>query len=455
MDAAVERLNPADAMALAASLYDARRFGEAANLYEAAWRADPGDHLAAHMTGLALSQDQRHDKALPWFDRAAAALRDELVAVACNRGGALGELGRSEEALTLFNGMARASPNNPLVHYNRGLVLMQMGQYDEAIRDFDIALDLDPRDDKARFGRGFARLVLGDYVKGFEDYEHRLKDDIDDPDAELWTGQQELAGKTILIYGEMGFGDSIMFLRYVPILQDAGARVLLAMPPAIRPWAAMIHGVAVLDDDRSKWPPFDYWIRAMSLAWACETGPGNVPPPVFIKADGVEIAKWRKLTEGRGELRVGLCWTGSTRSKYDNHRSVALADLAALFDVPGCRFFSLQKDVRDSDREAFEALPIVDLAKDFVSFRDTFHAMKALDLVITVDTSVAHMAGTVGVPTWVMLSAFRTYWLWIQKRKDSPWYPSVSVLRQEKDGDWSGVIGTVAERLRMAVKAAA
>ncbi len=451
-------LNVGESVVLADDLFLAGRYAEAAPIYAAVAEAGACGVHVAHALAICLGETARHEESLVWLSRAAALIRSEMIALTLNRGKALGELNRTQEALAVYDSLLLQAPGHPLAHYGRALMHMQSGRHREAIVGFDEVLALDPANDKAVFGRGFANLVLGNYAEGFRDYEARLKDDVVEPAAALWDGSQEIAGKTVLVLGDMGLGDCIMFLRFVPLMQARGARVVVAMNEAVRPIAAGLPGVIAVDGDRANWPKLDYWVRAMSLAWCFRVTAETVPAPTPLRFDPALLEDWRHHIRGPG-LKVGLVWSGSPQSRYDQHRSVPLDHLGPLFTVPGVTFYSLQLGVRDTDQPAFgeltrwrmsplSNLPMVDLSPHLTDFRQTAHAMKCLDLVVTVDTSVAHMAGTVGVPTLVMLTAFRTYWLWIEQRETSPWYPSVKVVRQQQDGDWSGVVAAVREHIR-------
>lgn len=426
---------PDQARQLAGELMLQDRFAEAATLWRGLLKAWPGNPLAMHALAICLLEDKRGAEALPLLDQAAAAHRDELVALAANRARALADTSRAEEALVLLDNILRTYPQHLPSYYNRGLVRLQLGQHEAAIADLDHVLEHEPGNDNARFGRGFARLVLGDYERGFADYECRLRDVIEEPTAPQWTGEQEVAGKAILVMSEQGLGDNIMFARYLPLLVARGAKVIVAVTEGVKPLLEHLKGVEVIDEDGR--PGCDYWVRFMSLAHCFGTRVDTVPPPL-------ELDKSTPVFRQPGEtFKVGLCWAGSPHSRYDEHRSIPLEQLRPLFDLPNTTFVSLQKEIRDSDRAAFEefkARGLVDLAPTLTNFRATAHAMRHLDAMVTVDTSVAHLAGTVGIPTYVLLTAFRTYWLWIAQRRDSPWYPSISCIRQPRDGDWASVV---------------
>ena len=293
---------------------------------------------------------------------------------------------------------------------------------------------------------------LATILTAFRDFEHREKDAITTT-GEEWTGAQCLFGKTILVHAEMGSGDTIQFSRYLPMMVAKHAKVIAVVHPGIRPLLEGMPGVTFCGEDEPL-PAADYWIRLMSLARAFRTEVFTVPPPTSIRYDETFLGLWRSAFS-RGAFNVGLCWSGNTISKYDVHRSIParfLKPLVALGERLPIHFYSFQQEVREGDRAAFEAMGIVSLG-EFDDFRDTAHAMKHLDLMITCDTSVAHMAGTVGIPTWVLLTKFRTYWLWIHGRVTTPWYKSMECFKQETDGDWPEVIARVTKRLAGLVEA--
>jgi tetratricopeptide (TPR) repeat protein len=446
-------LNPFDTMALAAEAFRTGQYEMAEQMFRALEQHAPGDHNYKHMIAVALMGQEKYTEAMPYLDQSVSLLRNELIAITINRGMALGELGKSPEALQIFDNLLRSVPNDPLVHYNRGLILMQFARWDEAIAELEVLLSVDPDNDKARFARGFCYLVKGDYAQGFRDYEFRKKDRIEDPGVPLWTGEQSLKGKTILVHGEQGLGDNIMFARYLPLMVERGAAVFVWTPSVVRPLLSHLEGVTLLGDDRDTWPQFDLWVRFMSLAWCFRTVQSTIPAPVALVYDNARLMEIEQLLGAKHRINVGVCWAGSLKSRYDAYRTVPLQTLAPLFDTPNVGFYSLQVDIRDSDKELFDQLvaggKLTDLRPQLKNFSDTAHIMHELDFVITVDTSVAHLAGTVGVPTLVMLTNYRTYWLWIEKQTKSPWYPSLKLFRQVQDGDWPSVVDRIYRQLTL------
>jgi tetratricopeptide (TPR) repeat protein len=457
-------LNPRDAMLVAQELFKTGQLDEALSIYRSVADGEPDNFDAWQNVGLCLARLKRYAEALPEYDRAMRIAFTGMRMATLNRSQALGELARSDEAIGLLNGLLRSMPDDAHALYNRGVLLMQVERHEEAIADFERSLAIDPTcaAGDAVFCRGFANLVLGNYAEGFRDFEHRLKDNIAAAQCHgaEWTGEQDLAGRTILILSEMGHGDMIQFGRYLPMLVERGAAVQVMVHPGVRPLLDGRPGITTIDEDAAL-PITDYWCHMMSLAGAFRIARDAVPPPLPIDYDQALLRKWRGEipASGRGariELNVGLCWAGSPRSRYDEHRSIPLAALAPLIAFGAARgiaFHGFQQEIRDSDRDAFHRLHLrhaphfPHVGPLLNDFRDTAHAMRCLDLMITVDTSVAHMAGTVGIPTWVLLTKFRTYWLWQRGLDTTPWYPAMRCIRQTTDGDWAPVIRTVIGRL--------
>jgi tetratricopeptide (TPR) repeat protein len=444
-------LNPSDALSLGGELFKANRLEEAFAAFRAVAEEQPENFAARHQTGLALSQLKRYAEALPHYDAAMAILVTELIMVTLNKSVALGEQGRSEEGISLLQGLLRAQPNHAHALYNLGILQMQIEQFEEALLSFKRCLEIDPDAayGDALFCRGFANLVLGNYLEGFRDFEHRLKDNIKGgpaQGAELRPGTN-LNGKTVLVLSEMGQGDMIQFGRYVQILARHARRVYLVAGPGI---AALFREQARIElvPEGAVLPAADYWAHMMGLAHVYETTVDSVPPPLRINYDMDLLRAWRKIIPNDGVMNVGLCWAGSPTSRYDEHRSVPLEMLTPLIELAQgkrIRFYSLQQTIREADKEAFNDANVAAIGDGLTDFRQTAHAMRCLDLVITVDTSVAHLAGTVGVPTWILVTRFRTYWLWIKGMITTPWYPSVELIRQPVHGNWPSAI-TVARR---------
>jgi FkbM family methyltransferase len=353
------------------------------------------------------------------------------------------EHGDTFGSLARFDSLVGKYPDYQPARLNRGIVRMQAMQLEGAIEDFEYLLSTGCAENTAlvKFSRGFANLVLGNLKQGFVDFEYRkVRGDLGPPKPG-WDGRSSLKGKIVHVVGEMGYGDNLMFSRYIPMLQERGAKVILSIPPTMQSLMACIPGLGdIITVDEL--PECDHRIRMMSLAHIFGTDIDTVPAPTALKLPTLMSRKWGAGLS-KSKLNVGLCWCGSRESFYDKHRTIPLDALSQLFEIAGIDFYSLVLDVRKTDVEAFDRLPVVDVGTQVASFLDTACLVSKLDLVITCDTSVAHLAGTLGVPTWVMLTSFRTYWLWIRGREDNPWYPSARCFRQDIDGEWGSVVARV------------
>jgi hypothetical protein len=299
------------------------------------------------------------------------------------------------------------------------------------------------------------RLMLGDYAQGWAQYEWRwrttqFEEAVRDLGAPLWLGREDLRGRTILLHGEQGLGDTLQFCRYAPKVAALGATVVLEVQAGLEGLLARLKGVDRIVTRGAALPPFDFQTPLASLPLALGAGPdGDLVP--YLSADPEQAAAWAaRLADPSAPLRVGLCWAGGTRPDQpiahaiDKRRSLPLEALTPLADIPGLQLYSLQKgppsaqlaDVR------WPGPPIVDLTDELKDFADTAALAANLDLVITCDTSTAHLVGGLGKPVWI-LNRFDSCWRWLHDRGDSPWYPSARLFTQTAPGDWDGVVGRV------------
>ena len=460
-----------DSLLLARDFFKAGLLEDAYKLYLTLASIEPGNWDVVHNVAYTLAALKRYDEAILWYDKAMQIAVSQMNIVTLNKSQALGEIGCSGEAIHMLqNGLLRAQPDHINGLYNLGVLLMQEERFDEAQSVLDRAMLIDPdaAQGNAKFCRGFANLVLGNYIDGFRDFEDRLKDNIKGgpgqgeelrPEHVLprkvgeygHTGRPHVAGRTVLVLSEMGRGDVIQFGRFIPLLLERGAKVVLGTDRGIGSLFDQ-YPVQQFDINNDPLPETDYWCHMMGLAHVFQITVDTVPPPLSIVYEPDLLREWRQRIPDDGTLNVGLCWAGSPTSRYDEHRSIPLAQLEPLLDLVDeerVRFYSLQQNVRESDKEAADyfGADLIHIGERFTDFRQTAHAMKCLDLVITVDTSVAHMAGTVGVPTWILTTRFRTYWLWLKGRVDTPWYPSVNLIRQPVHGNWPSAVAVARERL--------
>jgi Flp pilus assembly protein TadD len=431
------------------------RLEEAEACYREAIARD--GRLAESMTnlGVVLAARGRLADATAWYARAIAA-DSQMAPAHSNLGAALAKLDRPEEAETLHRRAIALKPDFADAHYNLGVALHDQGRFAEALACYDRAVALKPDFVDARWNRAFNLLLGGNYADGWREHEWRWRRKEQPPGSfaqPMWGGEP-IAGRTILLHAEQGFGDTLQFMRYVPLVAARGARVVLRVQRAVFRLAAAFAGVAQVIRDDDVPPPFDLHCPLLSLPLAFGTTLDTVPAAVpYVEADTGAAARWRERL-GSG-LKVGLVWAGSPQHKNDRNRSVAFEHLAALFAVPGVRWFSLQVGERRADLAQAAPGAIADIADGLTDFADTAAAIAGLDLVISVDTAVAHLAGALAKPVWLMLP-FVPDWRWLIGREDNPWYPTLRTFRPPRRGDWEAVVGKVAEALtRRAGEAAA
>lgn len=373
-----------------------------------------------------------------------------------NLGNVLVAQGKYAAAMTHYEAALEAEPHHPAAALNLANALSRQGCVDEAIARYDQALALKPDLAEAQWGRALAYLQKGDLARGWEGYEWRFLFQQAYPHRyakPYWNGEP-FAGKRLLIYDEIGYGDVFQFARYLPLVKARGGTVLFEVKPGLQP---ALRGLAGVDRwlERSPQPVdesrFDLHLPLESLPGVFGTTLDTIPSDVpYLFADEALRSEWRARIAPSGDLKVGLVWAGNPDSAYDQARSCALRDLAPLFEIPGCRFYSLQTGKAASGMHA-AGLPLIALGEDFRDFGDTAAVMSQLDLIISVETAAAHLAGALGKPAWVLLAKVPA-WRWLLDRADSPWYPTLRLFRQTQAGDWSTVIAALAQALGQYVK---
>ncbi|AMN43366.1 tetratricopeptide repeat protein [Rhodoplanes sp. Z2-YC6860] len=425
----------------------------------AAMKANPASAEAKSNYGFILQKMERHEEALDYFSRSLV-VRPTYAPALLNRGVSLHQLGRLQQALDNFERVLALEPRNVKALYNRANILHELRRFDESLATFQQTLALAPNYAEAQLNEALTRLLLGDFERGWRQYEWRWKAESQrhqrrDFAQPLWLGGEALAGKTILVHAEQGFGDAFQFVRYLPRLAALGAEVILEVKPGLRAILSGMNGVARVVEQGEPHPHFDVHCPIMSLPLAFRTTLDTIPADVpYLKAPPDRLQKWSHLSSRQG-FRVALAWAGSATHKQDQLRSIPLKELVPLIaGADGVEWLSVQRELRAGDAELLNELPKVrSLGGELEDFADTAAVLSQADLVITVDTAVAHLAGALGRPVWLLVQ-YSPDFRWLLDREDSPWYPTLRIFRQDQLRDWSGVAGRVAEALKSSVRAA-
>ncbi|MEP6668113.1 MAG: tetratricopeptide repeat-containing glycosyltransferase family protein [Chthoniobacter sp.] len=377
-----------------------------------------------------------------------------------NLGNVLMEQGYLDEAASHFRPALALQPDAPEMHYNLGVALSRSGQWDKAIACFRRAIDLKPDYADPHWALAPVLLRLGRHEEGWR--VHARHDHCPEPAAPprefaapLWDGSRA-DGETILIHEEQGHGDAIQFLRYVPLVRERAhaARVIVECPPLLSRLVRQSGGFGAEIVDRQdttapaspSLPPFDRHLPFLHLPFAIEQWEPLAMAQPYLQATAESRAAWRAKLGARSHFRVGLAWAGNPQHRNDRQRSMPPEKLLPLLRLPGATFQTLQVKPPDGQPPALIDAGLIDLTADITDFADTAALITELDLVITVDTAVAHLAGALGRPVWTLLP-FVPDWRWGLEREDTPWYPTMRLFRQPAPGDWESVIHRVAQEL--------
>jgi tetratricopeptide (TPR) repeat protein len=468
-------------------LHEMKRFEEAVTSYDGAiaLRADYADAFCNR--GIALHEMKRHDEALANYDRALE-LRPDFAEAQVNRGNALRAQKRFEEALASCEHVLTLWPDRAAAHGNLGIVLHELQRFDEALASYERAFAIEPdyadalcnrgatfyelrrfeealasyeralavQPDfaQAHFNEAHCRLLAGEIARGFEKLEWRWKIEpyvgnrrqFVQPE---WPGSDEIAGKTILLHAADGFGDTFHFCRYVPLVAARGARVILEVQEPLRELMGSLAGGAQVFAKGAPLPDFDLHCTLLSLPRAFGTEFATMPAATpYLHASPTAASSWNARLGPRNRPRIGLAWSGNPLHSNDRNRSIGLDHLLPLLTGTDATFVSLQQEVRGGDASLLQShSEILHFGEELKNYSDTAALISNLDLVISVDTSVAHLAGALGKPLWILLP-FIPDWRWLLDREDSPWYPTARLFRQDDTRTWDNVIPRVEATLR-------
>ena len=447
-------INPQNAQAAcdrASALQELGRFEEALVSFDLAISLVPHYSNAYSFRGNSLLSLGRTEEAIQSFDKAIA-LNPNDVAAFLNRGNAFQAKEDCAEAVASYTKAIALEPNHAIAYSNRGVSLKYLHQIEASLESSNAAIAIDPEFSDAYWNRALTFLLSGDLAAGFKDYQRRWETakfkKIHRPfPRPMWLGDTPIKGKKLLIHAEQGFGDTIQFARYAQLVAEAGGHVISETEKLLFDLFKSLKGVGTLIRQGDPLPEFDYSCPVMSLPLAFKTELSTIPAESrYLAADAEKLTHWAGILGPKTKPRIGLVWSGSATHQDDHNRSLKLQ---ALLDAlpKGYQFVSLQKEVRDWDVPALkDTSRIQHFGEKLTSFSDTAALCELMDLVISVDTSVAHLSAALGQPTWVLLP-FVPDWRWMLNRQDSPWYPTMRLYRQAAQGDWSQVLVDVARDL--------
>jgi Flp pilus assembly protein TadD len=434
-------------------LYRAGRFAEAAELTAQALELDPRSTEMWNARGVFLRSAGCPEEAV-WCYQRCLTLAPQNAGCWSNLGNALGDLKRVESAILCHRRAIALAPREARSHENLGLALMLLSRHDEAVAAFDDALRFMPDDPQILWHQGRARLYLGDYPRGWAGYEARLRTGdlpVRRPPGKCWRGEP-YRNRRLLVISEQGFGDGIWIARYLRQIKALGGELIVECRRELLPLIGGMEEVDRAVEKADPLPDADLHCYLCSIPGLYTADLAAIPPAPYLRAPGDRRKKFaRVLARRAGRLRVGIVWSGSTTFKANKDRAVPLRAFLEAFALPGVQLYSLQKGPPEAElRELPAGAPIIDLGPLLQDFADTATAVAELDLIIMTDSAVAHLAGALGKPVWVLLG-FMSHWLWLLERTDSPWYPSMRLFRARSWGDWSSVFDAAgSELLRLA-----
>ncbi len=368
-----------------------------------------------------------------------------------NRGVILSTLMNPIEALKSFDLAIKFKSNHAIAYNNKGNVLTELSRFDEAIENYKRAVKINPDYADAFNNIALLQLLLGNYEEGWKLFEWRWKgpqkNEFRDFKKPLWLGNEPIKNKTILILAEQGFGDFIQFYRYCILLEKLGAKIIIETPKELTSLIKNQNKSNIIVTKGEPFPEFDFYCPIMSLPLAFKTNIHNIPANLpYIKIDSEKLNFWRSKLIKKKRMKIGIVWSGAQNKETDFNRSLTLSQLSPLFELP-VDFYALQKKIRNTDKDyLLHSNNIYDYHEQIEDFSDTAVLISEMDIIISVDTSVAHLAGALDKPLWILLPYVADY-RWMIDRIDSPWYPSATLFRQKEINNWDNVVSSIVRSL--------
>jgi tetratricopeptide (TPR) repeat protein len=474
--------------ALGTTLLAGRKIEAALDCYQRALAIQPNDAATLHNYGNALYAAERHDEAIQAYRRAlevdperteshtqlggvlratrqaaraeaqyreALRIRPDDAESLSGLGNAVLDLDRHQDAIDCYERVLAIAPGHGAAHLGMGAALAGLNRHAEALGHYRKAAAISPESHYVRYNRSLSLLTTGAFAEGWAMHEARL--DISGwrsrfmlrDGSALWRGERDIAGKTILLQAEQGLGDTIQFVRYAPLVAERGARVLLGVQPTLKALLTDFPGTQGVIAPGEIVPAIDLQCPLMSLPLAFGTDLASIPADIpYLRADPTLVARWEKRLAARTSPRIGLALSGNPTYGKDRSRSMALRDLTLLLRDPAFAFHLVQNELRPDDAKALAEFPaLAATGLGITDFADTAALVSLMDIVISVDTSIAHLAGALGRPTWILL-AHSGDWRWLLDRDDTPWYPTARLFRQRVPCDWKCVVERVVAALQ-------
>jgi len=445
-------LNPDFAEAynnLGNALVKTGRLDEAESAFRRTLALRPDYANAQSNLGVVLHRQDKFDEAIAAY-RAALQLQPHHAEAQSNLGAALREIGEMDQAIEAFRAAIAIDETCVDAHANLGAALHDLGHFDEAIASHRRAIQLNPQSNFPHYNLALTLLQGGEFERGLAEYEYRAYAVASRRRFPMpaWDGR-ELKGKTILLHAEGGFGDAIQFARFVPMVRARGGVPILQVQAELVRLFSTLDGAAVVLPKTEDPPPFEFQCPLLSLPGVFHTAIQNIPANPYLSAEPSSAARWSSGLGNDPRRRIGLAWAGSPKHRNDRNRSIPVSLLSPLSQIAGARFVSIQKDQTGIAPIGMELL---DWSEELHDFADTAGLIANLDVIVSVDTAVAHLAGAMGKKVYLLLPHVAD-WRWLRDRNDSPWYPTMRLFRQSTPGDWRPVIAKVAEALRSEVSA--